>query len=118
MPNTPAWKATISPELDFTAFGGKPAFLRLDYQYIGSYVATPALGVNGYDPGTFQQGSVSILSARVGVNLTQWGFQAHIDNLTNSHDSLSRFHDVPGETLYRDLVLRPLTVGLSADYHF
>jgi outer membrane receptor protein involved in Fe transport len=118
LPNTPAWKATISPELDFRAFGDKPAFLRLDYQYIGSYVATPALGVNGYDAGTFQQGSVNILSARVGVNLTQWGFQAHVDNLTNSHDSLSRFHDVPGEPLYRDLVFRPLTVGVSADYHF
>jgi iron complex outermembrane recepter protein len=118
LPNTPAWKATLSPELDFATFGGHPAFARLDYQYIGSYVATPGQGVNGYDPGTFQQGAVRILSARVGVNFTQWGFQAHVDNLTNSHDALSHFHDVPGETLYRDLVFRPLTVGVSADYHF
>lgn len=118
LPNSPAWKATLSPEVDFKAFNGHPTFVRLDYQYIGSYVATPGPGINGYDPGTFNQGAASILSARAGVNFEQWGFQAHVDNLGNSHDSLSRFHDVTGENLYRDITFRPLTVGLSADYHF
>jgi iron complex outermembrane recepter protein len=117
LPNTPAWKGTLSPEFDF-ALGANPAFLRLDYQYIGSYKATPGQGVNGYDVGTYNQSSASILSARAGVNFDTWGMQLHVDNLTNTHDSLSHFHDVPGEMFYRDLPFRPLTVGLSADYHF
>jgi hypothetical protein len=77
----------LGAQYDFKA-AGRPAFVRVDYQYEGrnnwrSTLQDP--NSTQYNPDTYTLSSTEFLQLRGGVTLGDWSVAAFIDNLTNSH---------------------------------
>jgi len=56
------------------------------------------------------------MSARIGVRPGRWDASLFVDNLLDSHDITSFFHDVPTSGLVRYTAFRPRTIGLTVTY--
>jgi iron complex outermembrane recepter protein len=79
-------------------------------------VLNPANG--GYDPGAQPLPATNYLTLRSGVRWDRYDVSFFIDNLTNSHPELTRYSEVIGNPVHRDLTFRPLTGGVTATYRY
>lgn len=116
--NTPKWTGTAAAEYSFDALPSAKAFVRGDYQYVGSYFGSVADGVNGHDPALRNQVATEFVSARTGLRFPMVELNLYVDNLLNTARPRQRFADLPGQGLYRAVTFRPRTIGLSAKYRF
>jgi hypothetical protein len=124
------WTGSIGAQYNFTAFSN-PSYLRADYQYSGGEKWAPASA----DPGTLQYDpfyqplhSWQFASLRAGTSFGDWSAAVFVDNLFDSHATLSSNHTTPAydfttgavlaSPLYRAFTFRPRTVGVSASYRF
>ena len=116
--NTPTWTLALGAQYDWTVGDNMQAYARLDYQYAGSYKGSPEAGVAGYEADLRDGPATSYFSTRAGLTRGRWELSAYVNNLLNSGTLLNRFHDIPGEGLYRNVTFRPRTLGVSATYRF
>ncbi len=92
-------------------------YLRLDYSFQSSGI-TPNSTTFGYDPGLPALPSADSLSMRIGVKLQAVDVSLFANNLTNSHEPLSRSHDSIGSPLYYVESYPPRTIGLTALFRY
>ena len=95
------------------------SYVRAEYRWLDSMPkGNPQ--VTNYDPGVgpYPNQAYGILGFRVGVIRGGLDVSAFVDNVTNSDPRLSYAHYLPGDPLYYADALRPLTVGLTAQYRF
>lgn len=116
--NTPKWTGTAAAEYSFDALPSAKAFVRGDYQYVGSYLGSVEEGVNGHDPAVRNQVATQFVSARTGLRFPALELNLYVDNLLNTDRPRQRFADIPNQGLYRVAPFRPRTVGVSAKYRF
>jgi len=93
------------------------AFWRVDYTYQNGYPAVDK-DTYSYDPTLPQPGPEKLLSTRVGIYLGGVELSVFGNNLTNNSAPLAISHDIPGSEPYYLQTYRPLTVGVTAAYHF
>ena len=93
------------------------AFWRMDFSYQNGYPAVDK-ETYSYDPTLPQPGPEKLLSTRLGVYIRGIELSIFGNNLTNNHAPLGISHDIPGAEPYYLESYRPLTVGITAAYHF
>ena len=114
------WTLTLGAQYNFNV-AGRDAFLRADYEFNSKRTApVPNEDPNTafYDGGLVPNPATHLVSARLGVNLSNWDFALFVDNLLNSHPQLDLTHQDSATTLYEARTVRPRTVGLSANFKY
>jgi len=119
------WTGAAFAQVGFSAFGERQGYARLDYQYRAKQsdlvsASNPANGT--YNPNAvFPLQQTDILSARIGMKWSGLDVSAFVNNLTDSHPTLSRALSGgigPVPTLYQQTTFRPRTYGLTLMYRF
>jgi outer membrane receptor protein involved in Fe transport len=121
----PPYSISVGAQYKFRPFGYE-SFVRADWEYLaGDKWEHPAQDPNtsSYDPTSLPTERESFVSLRAGTKVGNWGFQAFVDNLTDSHTILNYNHqtntyDATGSYLlaspaYRYITYRPRTFGLD-----
>jgi outer membrane receptor protein involved in Fe transport len=121
----PPYSISVGAQYKFRPFGYE-SFARADWEYLaGDKWEHPAQDPNtsSYDPTSLPTERESFVSLRAGTKVGNWGFQAFVDNLTDSHTILNYNHqtntyDATGSYLlaspaYRYITYRPRTFGLD-----
>jgi iron complex outermembrane recepter protein len=116
--DTNPWSAIVGANYDFTAFNNHEGYFRADYTYHSSSALTairnPLNG--GYDPGALPAPETNYLTLRGGLRFTGVDVSLFIDNVTNTAPALTRYSEVLGNPVYRDLTFRPRTIGMTMTY--
>jgi iron complex outermembrane recepter protein len=124
------WTGSVGAQYNFT-INSNAWFVRADYQYSSGQKWAPASA----DPGTLQYDpfyqplhSWQFASLRAGTTIGDWSTAVFVDNLFDSHATLSSNHTTPAydptsgavlaNPLYRAYTFRPRTFGISASYRF
>jgi outer membrane receptor protein involved in Fe transport len=115
------WDVIVSAEYDFVVMDGKNGFFRVEdifhsensgpytFQHSDAYDFDPTLEPN---PATNQ------LNIRTGTRFAGFDISLFGNNLLNAHPRLDLAHATFTSPVYVATTLRPLTVGLTATYHF
>jgi hypothetical protein len=114
------WTLTLGAQYNFEV-AGRDAFLRADYEFNSKRTAPiPNEDPNTafYDGGLVPNPATHLVSARLGVSLSNWDFALFVDNLLNSHPQLDLTHQDSATTLYEARTFRPRTVGISANFKY
>lgn len=114
---TPEWQGVASAEYNFEAFE-QDSFLRAEYDFTGPYYRGGDADTSGYDPSVRNQPAVHYVTLRAGTTIGSWDLTAFANNVLGSATSVFRFHDTANSPAYRDIALRPVTVGLATSYKF
>jgi outer membrane receptor protein involved in Fe transport len=115
---SPEWTATASVQYDVPIRDETDGYIRLDYQFAGSYYRTGSAATFTYDAAVRDAPATHYVTLRVGAIQGDWDVSAFIDNLLNSRTSLFRYHEAGIDTGLRDSTYRPLTAGVTAAYKF
>jgi outer membrane receptor protein involved in Fe transport len=84
----PKWTVALHAEYTREIVTGIDGYIRLDYQYAGSYVTGFGPGTLTYTPDVYHNPSSDTLSARVGITKDRWELSVFANNLLNSQDVL------------------------------
>ena len=114
----PEWAFTLGGEYHFTTGNNTQNFARVDYDFNGSYNRQGSIDTFGSDPLIRYTPPIRLTSLRVGTRFDNWELSAFSNNVFNKDTSVYRFRSTINTTDLRDNRLRPMTVGLSAKYHF
>lgn len=110
----PEWTGTASAEYHF-ALGGRDAFVRADYSYVGSSTSANNDAVNRRPRDAY-----SLVNLRAGLTLDAVEVSLFANNVTNEHANLSDLPplalELPGRP--RLITNRPTTVGIEARVRF
>jgi outer membrane receptor protein involved in Fe transport len=116
------WTGAVAAQYTFSAFGGRDAYARLDYQYQSGQ--TDRVPANNPANGTFdsrnlfQVPQTDLLSARVGTTWSGVDVSIFANNLLDSRTILSRASN-PGPVPFFQLsTFRPRTFGLTATFRY
>jgi outer membrane receptor protein involved in Fe transport len=119
------WSGAAYTQLSFNAFGGRAAYARLDYQYQSDQtdrIASSNPGNGTYNPNAvFLLRQTNLLSARLGMRWSGLDVSAFVNNLADSHPTLSQALSGgigPVPTLYQQTTFRPRTFGVTATYRY
>lgn len=124
------WTASVGAQYNFELLSTE-SFVRADYQYSSGQKWAPAAA----DPNTLQYDqfyqplhSWQFLSLRAGTSFGSWSAAFFVDNVLDTHTTLTSTHTAPGYDFTTGAVLasplseaytfRPRTFGLSASYRF
>ena len=119
------WSGAAYTQFNFNAFGDRPGYARVDYQYQGAQ--TDRIASSNPANGTFNPNAVfflretNLLSARVGMRWSGLDVSAFVNNLADSHPTLSQALSGgigPVPTLYQQTTFRPRTFGVTATYRY
>jgi outer membrane receptor protein involved in Fe transport len=123
------WTGSLGAQYSFVLLS-VPSFVRADYQYSSAQKWSPAsadASTLQFDPFYQPLRSWQFVSMRAESNFGAWSAALFVDNLFDSHVSLSSTHTTPGysetgaivtDVLYREYTFRPRTFGISARYQF
>ena len=108
--NTPSWTGTTNVSYQWTVFGGRAAYVRVDYDWVGSshgsYVESNS---NYYNP------SYGVLNANMSIDTGGWEITLYGKNLADNRTIIQRPEI---NTVIEGYTVRPLTAGLSAKWRF
>jgi outer membrane receptor protein involved in Fe transport len=109
----PKWTGAVfgSGETPLTAV--LSGYLRVDYSFQSTGIPQNP-NTFGYDPGLNTLPETDSLSMRVGLRFSSVDVSLFGNNLTGSHDELSRTHDATGSPLYYAQSYQPRTIGVTA----
>jgi outer membrane receptor protein involved in Fe transport len=93
------------------------SFIRLDYTYQNGYPAVDGRTF-GFDPTLPVVGAVNSLALRAGTYIGRWELSVFGNNLTQEETPIAISHDIPGSVPYYESSLRPLTVGVTAEFRY
>ena len=116
--STPKWQATISGDYEKAISSSIKAYLHADLQYASSYTRGYSPASISYDPDTNRIESMKFVSARTGVRFAGVDASIYVNNLFNARPILTRYHDLLGTEAFRDITLRPRTIGGAVSYRF
>ena len=116
--STPKWQATISGDYEKAISSSIKAYLHGDLQYASSYTRGYSPASISYDPDTNRIESMKFVSARTGVRFAGVDASIYVNNLFNARPILTRYHDLLGTEAFRDITLRPRTIGGAVSYRF
>jgi len=121
---TPKWTAALGAEYGWRV-GDRPAFARVDWQYVGGYERFGSQGTQNFDPDAGRVATLHLVNLRTGVKVGAWDWSLYLKNALNSRTEVSRFHSytqsiVTGapSSLYYGQALAPRMLGASANVHF
>jgi outer membrane receptor protein involved in Fe transport len=113
--DTPPWE--VSAAADYL-FGPKDrAYVHVEYNYESGYDLQSTADVT-YDPLANHVFAVRLMSLRLGYRVGEWDTSLFVNNLLNSHDITSFFHDFRTSELVRYTSVRPRTIGVTATFHY
>jgi hypothetical protein len=113
----PQWTGSVFGAGEMAITAKVDGYARVDYSFASKGI--PAYPKDfGYDPGLPGLPSTHYLTMRAGVRFGGLDVSAFVNNLTNSHDPLSRSHDALGGPLYYVETYRPRTIGLTAQFRY
>jgi iron complex outermembrane receptor protein len=92
-------------------------YLHLQYDADSGYDLQHAADVT-YDPRANHEFATQLMSARLGFRPGGWDASLFVDNLLDSHNITSFFHDFRSSELVRYSSLRPRTIGLTATFRY
>jgi len=92
-------------------------YVRVDYTFQGTGIPQNP-STFGYDPGLTRLPETDSLSLRIGVKFSSVDVSLFGNNLTGSHDALSRAHDALGSPLYYAETYPPRTIGVTAKIQY
>jgi len=114
--DTPPWHVSAATDYSFTPFESAPrGYFHLQYDFDSGYNLQHASDAT-YDALANHTAETRLMSARIGVRPGRWDASLFVDNLLDSHDITSFFHDVPTSGLVRYTAFRPRTIGLTVTY--
>jgi outer membrane receptor protein involved in Fe transport len=111
---------TVGAQYDFTLLS-HDAFIRADDEYMSRRtrpVPEEDPRTAYYDAGLVPDPATNQLSLRAGMTFDRFDLAIYAENLLDSHPQLDLQHQDSGTALYEATTLRPLTVGLAANYKF
>jgi outer membrane receptor protein involved in Fe transport len=115
---TPTWTYTAGGEYRFTPWGGAEGFARLDYEFNGSYERFGSNDTFGAYPQTNYAPPIRYATARLGAKFDGYEVSVYGSNLFDKSTSLFQYQTVLTSTDFKDVRLRPFTIGLSGKYRF
>lgn len=119
LPGTTPWVVSLTPEYHFSAFGGKSAYVRAQWQYHshngGTLTSLNPYALN-FDPDIPAPPSRSLLNLRAGMEWSGKDVSLFINNVTNAHPGLQLSHPAGFDPLYSNTTFRPLTAGITFTY--
>lgn len=123
------WSFTAAAEYHFAPWGNATPYARVDFQY--TTAQTSLLSFQNSRNGVFDATLPGLpvtrdLSLRGGARFNGLDLSLYANNLTNAHPLLFAARDIyplplgapTTDTLYFGRGVRPLTVGLTATYHY
>lgn len=113
----PKFTMTVTGQYDFVLAGNTDAYARFDYTY-SSKGPRDNPAVYSYDPVLTNVPSISQVNLRAGVKLEAVDLSVFVNNLTDTHPALGRFHHFAGSPLTTNSTLRPRTFGLTGTYRY
>jgi iron complex outermembrane receptor protein len=113
----PKWNGSVFGQIDHDVTESAAGYFRADYSFASSGI-DPTPGTFGYDQNLPGIGGTNYLTLRTGVRFSGVDLSAFVNNVTNSHDFLSRSHDTIASTLYYAETFRPRTYGLTLQYRY
>jgi len=116
--DSPPWHVSLAADysLELAADRGK-GYLHVQYDYDSAYDLQSSADVT-YDARANHIAQTRLMSARLGFRPGRWDASLFADNLLDSHDRTSIFHDVPTSTLVRYTSFRPRTIGVTVSYRY
>jgi len=115
---TPTWTYTIGGEYRFTPWGGADGFARLDYDFNGSYERYGSNDTFGAYPQTNYAPPIRYATARIGAKVGKTEVSVYCNNLFDKSTSLLAYQSVLTSTDFKDVRLRPTSIGVSGKYSF
>ena len=113
--DTPPWHASVAA--DYTFGLEHRAYLHVQYDTDSAYDFQHAADVT-YDAHANHVFATQLMSARLGFRPRGWDASLFVDNLLNSHNITSFFHDFRSSDLVRYSSVRPRTIGLTATLRY
>lgn len=113
------WFGSMAATYEFAAFGGRDAYARLDYSYIGkprlSGVTDPSSA--NFDPMLLPNDEANLLHGRVGVHLGAADISLFVRNITNEFPRIgyNRFRNA---AIYTVSSYAPRTIGVTFSYRY
>jgi outer membrane receptor protein involved in Fe transport len=118
--DTQPWDVTLGATYDVNIASAYDAYLRADLTYHSGSSILPITNPQngGFDPAALPTPSTTYVSLRGGVRFNGCDVSIFADNLFNAHPALTRYSEVLGNPIHRDFTFTPLTVGVTATYHY
>jgi outer membrane receptor protein involved in Fe transport len=113
--DTPPWHASVAVDYNFGP--EDRAYVHLQYDSDTAYDLQHVADVT-YDARANHVFATQLLSARLGFRPGGWDASLFVDNLLDSHDITSFFHDFRTSDLVRYTSQRPRTIGLTVTYRY
>jgi iron complex outermembrane recepter protein len=113
--DTPPWHVSLASDYTWTVPNLPPGYLHLQYDYDSSYDLQHSNDAT-YDAMANHTPETRLMSARIGIRPASWDISLFADNVLNSDDRTSMFHDVPTSALIRYTSFRPRTIGITVSY--
>jgi outer membrane receptor protein involved in Fe transport len=116
----PEWTVALNGEYTFSVGTNLDAYVRGDYQWLGSYYRTQSAGKIGYNPYTYEADDYDQLSLRAGLMVGDtWDISLFANNLTNNDTVIGASTALaPVTGLLRATTLRPRTIGITIGKQF
>jgi iron complex outermembrane receptor protein len=114
------WTVSVGGQYDFTLLNND-GFIRADDEYTSRRThPIPAEDPQTayFDPGLVPDPATNQLSLRAGMTFDKFDLALYAENLLDAHPQLDLQHQDSTTALYEATTLRPLTVGLAANYKF
>jgi outer membrane receptor protein involved in Fe transport len=116
--DSPPWHVSAAGDYSFAAFADAPrSYLHVQYDYDSGYDLQRASDAT-YDMLANHMWATRLMSLRLGVRPGRWDTSLFVDNLLDSADRTSVFHDVVTSALVRYTSFRPRTIGITASYKY
>jgi outer membrane receptor protein involved in Fe transport len=114
--DTPPWHVSVAADYSFVAVADAPrGYFHVQYDYDSGYDLQHASDAT-YDPLANHTWSTHLMSLRLGMKPGSWDTSLFVNNVLNSYDRTSFFHDVPTSPLVRYSAFRPRTIGITVSY--
>jgi iron complex outermembrane receptor protein len=113
--DTPPWH--ISAAADYNFGPEHRAYAHLEYDSDSAYDLQHPADVT-YDARANHEFSTRLMSARLGFRPGNWDASLFVNNLLNSHDITSFYHDFVSSDLIRYTSLRPRMIGVTVMFRY
>ena len=113
--DTPPWHASVAADYSFGP--ESRGYVHLQYDTDSAYDLQQSVDVT-YDPRANHVYATQLMSARLGYRPGNWDASLFVDNLLDSHDITSFFHDFVSSDLVRYTSERPRTIGITVSYKY
>ncbi len=110
------WTGNVYAQYSFN-IGSHRGFALANYDFTSRGPA-PDASLFGTDPALFQRPATKFVTGRLGMDFGNLTTALFVDNLLDSHPTLSKVRDIPSSPLFTLATFRPRTVGVTLTYSY